>query len=713
MGPHAFRSVILASISAAVAFVVGCGKQQALRAPNIFVEVNGQAYNQSTGFIVDPGVVAEGQTLTLTVRVYNTGDGPLEVKEARLEYTPIAPSEAEDPAFSLTPPDLPATVAAAGSQSDLPSFLELKVLFKRVDNSPRDARLIIVNNDKDLSDREYVVEFHALACAPHLGLLASIDLGQVKLGEPKEASIPIRNTGVCPLLLSGFLWSGAEGFTLVVDTNEYPTNGGEQMIQFDPPVAIDSNSQIEWKVRYDPPSGAPATAKVTIFAINDPEATEGRTVEILANTTGPCIRVAPSPVEFGAKLIQTTTTIPVQINSCGTENLIVTDIHLESGEDLSQDFSLDETTLPTGKLPSQEEPLIIEPGQSAAIGVRYTPDVQNPVDPVTQQPILDRGLLVIVNNTFMPEVKVEISGYGVPSECPIPVITIEEGEEVPPQTILHLHGDQSMAANGTITKYQWSVFQPKENLFDLLPSYSEKNVTHEVNVAGEYTYCLDVCDNAYCSYDPSCKTTACKKVVVIPTEALHCELTWRTPADKNEYDEGPDAGSDMDLHFIHPYAGGPDLDGDGLPDGWFDTSYDCFWYTCKEKCLEWESQNPNIPDNPCLDRDDTDGAGPENINLDVPVNGRTYKVGVHYWDDHGFGVSYPMVKCYCWGQLAFQMDLYEKGIPMTTCDMWEVATISWPDCKITAIQAADGGPKIIHHYQHPAFTKIGVDLCGQ
>lgn len=702
-----------------VATLVACGdsggRQKPLEAADITIQVDNQPYNVASGVRVDPGSIPAGQTRTFVVQVFNQGERDLEVLSVTLQYTPASQTEGSEPAFRLGQvPAFPAYVASPNAtDSTAPTVLEIPVVFQRYeDDLPRSAVLVIRSNDKDLADQSFQVRFQSESCDPHLGVPPPVDFEQVQVNQVEELPVDLKNTGSCALLIEAFLWKGDPGFTLVAEGVEYPTNETDTFVTFPQPVSIASNSQISWTVRYEPPSGAPAHASLTVYPQNDPTAVGGRTIEVLANTTGPCIEVVPSPVEFGGKLIQSTTSIAARIHSCGTADLVITDIFLRQGEGLSPDFGLDYAQLPGGARPTADAPLTIHPSEFATVGVQYTPDVQNPVDPVTGQPVLDRGVLVIANNSFVPEFEANISGHGVPVECPQPVILVQEGEEVPPQTILHLYGDQSVPSTGAISKYQWSLDQPADNKFNLLPSMSEKNVTHEVNVAGTYTYCLDVCDSLYCSNDLKCKTTACKKVVVIPKEAIHCELTWKTPADPNEYDDGPDAGSDLDLHFIHPYATGPDLDGDGAPDGWFDLSYDCFWYT-STSVLEWGTLNPNISDNPRLDRDDTDGAGPENINLDVPEDGRVYKVGVHYWDDHGFGASYPQVKCYCWGKEAFKKDLYADGIKMFTCDMWEVATISWPDCRITAIQAAEGGPKIVHHYQNPAFVQIGSQDCGQ
>ncbi|NOZ00329.1 MAG: hypothetical protein GXP54_00370, partial [Deltaproteobacteria bacterium] len=270
---------------------------------------------------------------------------------------------------------------------------------------------------------------------------------------------------------------------------------------------------------------------------------------------------------------------------------------------------------------------------------------------------------------------------------------------MPPQTVIHLYGSQSQAVSGSITSYHWTVDQPEENKSNLEPSADVPDPTHELNVAGTYTYCLDVCDAESCSSDPQCNTTVCKKVVVCPCgHGIHCELTWDTPNDLNQLDEN---GSDMDLHFAHPFATGPDIDEDGQPDPWFDLKYDCFWFNPNPI---WESMDPNVSDGPSLDRNDVDGMGPENVYLDMPVDGRTYRIGVHYWDDHGFGASYPTVKCWIAGQEVYEKNLEELGVPMSRCDMWDVATIEWDSGQVASILDPQGGPKITHCYQNPSFA---------
>jgi hypothetical protein len=65
---------------------------------------------------------------------------------------------------------------------------------------------------------------------------------------------------------------------------------------------------------------------------------------------------------------------------------------------------------------------------------------------------------------------VEVKGFGVLTACPTAVIIVQEGEEVIPQTKLHLIGRQSYAATGVIEDYVWEVRQPVGSQSVFLPS---------------------------------------------------------------------------------------------------------------------------------------------------------------------------------------------------------------------------------------------------
>jgi len=145
-----------------------------------------------------------------------------------------------------------------------------------------------------------------------------------------------------------------------------------------------------------------------------------------------------------------------------------------------------------------------------------------------------------------------------------------------------------------------------------------------------------------------------------PCIAVH--LTWQTPGDPVETDYD---GTDLDLHFLNPNG------------EWFDLPWDCFW----------QNRHPNwgdpvsILDDPSLTIDDTNGLGPEVISLENPEPGMVYKIGVHYFTDHGYGPSYAAVKVYFDGSLAFE----ESGRLLNEREFWEVAAVDWDAGSVTPI----------------------------
>ena len=88
----------------------------------------------------------------------------------------------------------------------------------------------------------------------------------------------------------------------------------------------------------------------------------------------------------------------------------------------------------------------------------------------------------------------------------------------------------------------------------------------------------------------------------------------------------------------------------------------------------------------------------ENLNLCVPEQA-TYLIGVHYWSAHGYGPAYATVRIYIYGQLVYE----QTDVELLEFDMWEVATIDWPDGLVTEIFNAQGEPKITPEYKNPFF----------
>jgi len=122
--------------------------------------------------------------------------------------------------------------------------------------------------------------------------------------------------------------------------------------------------------------------------------------------------------------------------------------------------------------------------------------------------------------------------------------------------------------------------------------------------------------------------------------------------------------TDIDLHLHRP---------DTAASGWFYTATTdtCFYGNCKSTSTSnipnWGYANSPLAEcvngpggagwqtlgycrNPRLDVDSIFDSGvPENINIDIPQNGKTYRVMVNYYS--GSGVAHPMVNVYCGGYL--------------------------------------------------------------
>ncbi len=255
-----------------------------------------------------------------------------------------------------------------------------------------------------------------------------------------------------------------------------------------------------------------------------------------------------------------------------------------------------------------------------------------------------------------------------PSGCPKAVIQVPEGDAVVSPATLHLTGSHSVGFGVEVTAYEWTVQGPPGFSGKLKPSATVADPTFEATTPGTYTFRLDVWD---ANGVKSCNTAEAQVTVTL-AEAIRVELTWETPADPDPTDQGPEAGADLNLHFVHPAAQGPqDCDGDGQNEPYFDSKFDCYWFN---KNPDWGAAVDGS-DDPWLDRDATSGPGPEVIQLDYPEAGLTYRVGVSYWSDHGFGESLATVRIFIHKQLAFEA----PGVALQSGDLWEVATITWPE----------------------------------
>ncbi|MDI7268721.1 MAG: MopE-related protein [Myxococcota bacterium] len=174
------------------------------------------------------------------------------------------------------------------------------------------------------------------------------------------------------------------------------------------------------------------------------------------------------------------------------------------------------------------------------------------------------------------------------------------------------------------------------------------------DLVGEYRLRFTATDNEGLS-------ASCEVRVTATGQGLRIELFWNI-------------AGDVDLHLLHPTAA-----------AWFTSPGDCYYANMRPS---WDAAG--TADDPRLDIDDTTTTGPENINIDVPVVGNTYRVGVHHYRSDGCRSA--TVRIYC-GDVSL--------VPVTTStrsicgnsggdsrDHWRVADVRWnlgDTCTVTRL----------------------------
>ncbi|MCB9788517.1 MAG: choice-of-anchor D domain-containing protein [Deltaproteobacteria bacterium] len=386
----------------------------------------------------------------------------------------------------------------------------------------------------------------------------------------------------------------------------------------------------------------------------------------------PELQVAPQALDFGDVAVGAHATLSLMLANVGTGTLSVTALELTGDSGFSVELApssgaaAEAPALPLSLAPGESQEVLVHFDASAAAGATG-------------------GLTVRSDDPAHPDgLPVPLHAVGTGAGDSVPAQAGGDALQVVPQTRLQLTPPEPAAGAPAPARFEWTVVQPVGSASVFRPSSTSPTPTFEVNVAGQYEFELQ----AYDQDDAPAFAPMAVTVNVVPGAAVHVELLWDTPADPDATDEGPESGADLDLHFAHPSASS------GGGDGWFDAPFDCYWFN---PFPNWGSTTPGVDDDPALDRDDTDGAGPENLNLELPEDGSVYTIGVNYWSDHGFGCSNATVRIYLDGVLAWE----QADVPLGAHDFWQVATLAWPSGEIQPLTGPDGGPSILPGYPTP------------
>lgn len=272
-----------------------------------------------------------------------------------------------------------------------------------------------------------------------------------------------------------------------------------------------------------------------------------------------------------------------------------------------------------------------------------------------------------------------------------PVVTCPAELTVAPLQPVDLEG--RVAGDRAIRSVGWAVDSAPSGSARRPPEPTDRARTRFTpDIAGDHRLRFRAVDSDGASDE--CVTV----VHAVPREGLRIELSWDPPGRSCPASPGAACdSSDVDLHLLQ-----------GVGDPNWRTDSDCYYGNCtSSRSLRWGATT--VDDDPHLDIDDVTGHGPENINILRP-SARYYRVGVHYYSDHGAGPQAATLTVYCNGATAVArlgpITLSSRGAPDDN-DFWiaaDVLPLPGGGCRVAPISRG-AHPWIVR--QSEALTSAG------
>lgn len=477
--------------------------------------------------------------------------------------------------------------------------------------------------------------------------------GDLEVGETGRVTAEIHNVGRETLKIND--WSISDGFELSFTsglTAPDEIRAGESVV-----IGISFLSQDDEEHR----------GTLTIDS-NDPDESEF-VIDLFVNAKFPCLETLPDDaVDFGEVDPDERVDRTIVIRNCSPNAPTTFELLGIRGDDefsFTRDPGFDTMTLEVGE--SVEVVVGFQPERAGA----YTATLQMQSD-----------------DEFRPEHTLELRGRGAEGQCP--TASFEGGSDLglgdfiarPSTTFesipldrINMQDDSTAYDGKFVEKWEWTLISKPTDSSSTL-SNSPESMEQELflDLAGTYVIEMNVWDNEGVRNCAPARVT----IHAIADEDIHIQLVWDTPNDPNQNDS---SGSDVDLHLLHPNASGV----------WNDNPWDCFWQNLIPDWAtprpanvdsfdcERDPDRPGCHDDPSLDIDDVDGWGPENINLNNPEPNTTYDVGIHYFSDHGYSVSYATVRIFIGGVMRAE---YRRQ-RLLDQEFWHVATVTWPSGSIS------------------------------
>ena len=166
------------------------------------------------------------------------------------------------------------------------------------------------------------------------------------------------------------------------------------------------------------------------------------------------------------------------------------------------------------------------------------------------------------------------------------------------------------------------------------------------------------------------QTRECSWVIRVVSQGFRVELCWDTTGSVDVDLHLAKVGTSSDWRSSSCYYG--NCKNTGKPDWGYATTINSI---LNQTTLEFEHNKTAY--NPRLDLDNISKSGiPENINLDNPNNGDTFRIGVNYYS--GSLLTHPVVNVYCGGTLKSTFGVEPQVANFKGAStLWKVAEVKW------------------------------------
>lgn len=334
-----------------------------------------------------------GTTQEAGLRVENVGTGPLVVDAA--VAAPLAVGLVQ-----VTEPALPLTIEAGGHWDFVAAFAPSRC-------EPGQGTLSLASNDPDTP--LLLVPITVEGVADGLAFdAASIDFGRVPAETCSTRQVALVNSGSCAAEIAALDLDGDAGFEVVGVGGDGATTGA--------PVTVAPGATVEVDVQYCAADDESAQSALSAVRADAPTLR----VALRANAGTPCLDIdAEDGIAYGPRFVDASHLRNVTARNCSaTAPLQLSDITLRPHPELG---GRDRFALEARAGVDLTGPITLEPGESVAWSVLYTPLTTG-----------DHGAMLFVRSSdeAKAELEIELTGSGSDDACLVPAV---ESSTTPPR----------------------------------------------------------------------------------------------------------------------------------------------------------------------------------------------------------------------------------------------------------------------------------------